>query len=130
MDMEYNIDSERKFEDVVASIEKYTAENSFKVLHIHDVQATLAGKGFEREPIKIIEVCNAKFASEALQKNMSVSIFMPCKIVVYTENNTTKLKAMRPKAISEFFPNDNLEEMAGEVDRIIIEITDRAAKGE
>ena len=130
MDFEYNILSDRSFDEVVASVEKITAEKLFKVLHIHDVQATLAGKGFEREPIKIIELCNAKFAHEALQKNISVSLFMPCKIVVYTENNRTKIKAMRPKAISDFFPDDGLKKLADDVDLVIVEIADRAAKGE
>jgi len=36
------------------------------VLHIHDVQATLAAKGFETEPMKIVEVCSARYASQVL----------------------------------------------------------------
>lgn len=129
MDIEYNVDTERAFDDVVNDIAKLSAEKSFRVLHVHDVQATLAEKGLERGPLKIIEICNGKFAHEALQKHMSVSLFMPCKINVYTEEGKTRIKAMRPAAIAEFMPQAGLEKLAGEVDKVIIEIVDRAASG-
>jgi uncharacterized protein (DUF302 family) len=129
MDIEYQVESARSFADVVADIEKLTVEKQFRVLHIHDVQATLAEKGFKREPLKIMEICNAKFAHEALQKDMRVSIFLPCKINVYTENGKTKIKAMRPAAISQFMPQSGLEKLAGEVDAIVTDIVERAARG-
>lgn len=127
MDFEYNKDSDRSFDDVVADVEKLTAEKMFRVLHIHDVQETLAEKGFEREPLKIIEICNAKFAHTALGKDVAVSLFMPCKINVYTEAGKTKIKAMRPAAIAQFFPEAGLEELANEVDQVILDIVDGAA---
>jgi uncharacterized protein (DUF302 family) len=130
MNFEYTIASERSFDDVVADVERLTAEKQFRVLHVHDVQATLAGKGFEREPLKIIELCNAKFAHEALARDMNVSLFMPCKINVYTENGKTIVKAMRPLAIAEFLPQSGLKVLADEVDQIVIDISDRAARGQ
>lgn len=129
MNIEYNVTSARSFDEVVADVEKLTAEKSFRVLHIHDVKQTLAEKGFERENLKIIEICNAKFAHEALAKEMSVSLFMPCKINVYTENGQTKIKAMRPAAIAEFYPQAGLTDLANGVNDIITEIVDGAAEG-
>ncbi|MCP4566527.1 MAG: DUF302 domain-containing protein [FCB group bacterium] len=129
MNFEYSLESERSFDEVVADVEKLTAEKMFRILHIHDVQATLKEKGLERKPLKIIELCNAKFAHEALGKDASVSLFMPCKIIVYTEGGKTRLKAMRPAAIAEFFPEAGLNDLAADVDKIVLEITDRAAQG-
>lgn len=129
MNIKYEKDSARSFDEVVADVEKLTAEKMFRVLHVHDVQATLDEKGFKREPLKIIEICNAKFAHEALGKNMDVSLFMPCKINVYTENGKTRIKAMRPAAIAEFMPGSGLEELAAGVDKVVTEIVDRAAQG-
>lgn len=127
MNVEYNVVTDRDFADVVRGVEKNAADNNFRVLHIHDVQATLAEKGFEREPLKIIEICNSKFAHEALRKDMSVSMFMPCKINVYIEDGQTKIKAMRPAAIAEFLPQAGLDELAKDVDQIIVDIVDKAA---
>ncbi len=127
--MTYEIGSDRPFDDVVGDVERLTAEKQFRVLHIHDVKATLEEKGFQRESLKIIEICNAKFAHEALGKHMGVSIFMPCKINVYTENGKTKIMAMRPIAIADFMPDADLNELAAGVDKIVTEIVDGAARG-
>jgi uncharacterized protein (DUF302 family) len=130
MNLEYSVDSSRSFDDVVTDIEKLTVKHAFRVLHVHDVQSTLAEKGFEREPLKIIEVCNAKFAHEVLKKDMNVSLFMPCKINVFTEQGKTKIKAMRPSAIADLMPEAGLDELAAEVDKIITSIVDTASIGE
>lgn len=124
MNLEYEVKTDKPFDEVVKNVEELTAEKMFRVLHIHDVQATLAEKGFEREPLKIIEICNAKFAYEALKKEMSVSLFMPCKINVFTSGGKTIVKAMRPAAISEFYPEAGLDDMATGVDKTIIDIVD------
>jgi uncharacterized protein (DUF302 family) len=129
MNLEYTVTSDRPFDTVVADVERITAEKMFRVLHVHDVQATLAEKGFPREPLKIIEICNAKFAHEALGKDMRVSIFLPCKINVYTEGGKTIIKAMRPLAMKEILPDSGLETVAQEVDRVVVDIVDRAAAG-
>lgn len=129
MNMTYEIESERSFDDVVADVERLTAEKKFRVLHIHDVKATLDEKGFKRENLKIIEICNAKFAHEALGKHMMVSIFMPCKINVYSENGKTKIMAMNPSAISDFLPDAGLDDLAAGVQKIVTEIVDGAARG-
>ena len=129
MDFDYTVSTKKLFDEAVAAVEARSKENGFGVLHVHDVKATLAAKGFDREPLKIIEICNSKFAYEALKRDMSVSLFMPCKINVYTENGRTKIKAMRPAAIADFLPGAGLETLAAEIDRVVIEIVDRAAKG-
>jgi len=112
----YTLMSDKPFETVVANIEQQTTEHGFKVLHIHDVQETLAGKGFERDPLKIIQVCNAKFAHEALGKDMGVALFMPCKITVHTEGDDTVMTLARPTMISEMLPEAGLEQLAAEVE--------------
>ncbi len=127
--LEYNKETDRGFDEVVADVERLTAEKQFRVLHIHNVQETLAEKGFQREPLKIIEICSAKFAHEATGKDIRTTLFMPCKINVYTEDGKTKLKAMRPSAIAQFMPESGLNSLAGEVDGIITGIVDQAAAG-
>ena len=43
---ETTIESPRSFDDTVKAIEQKAAEKGFRVLHTHDVAATLAEKGF------------------------------------------------------------------------------------
>jgi uncharacterized protein (DUF302 family) len=56
---EYTVETQKSFDDAVAAVEERSKDKGFGVLHIHDVKATLAAKGFERTPLKIIEICNA-----------------------------------------------------------------------
>ena len=112
----YQLRSDKPFDAVVASLEKETANCQFRVLHVHDVQATLAEKGFERGPLKIIEVCNSRFAHEALSKDMGVSLFMPCRFVVHTEGGKTVVTLARPSMIADMLPDAGLGELANDVE--------------
>lgn len=60
------------------------------MLHTHDVAATLGEKGFRRDPLKIVEICNARYANEVLQKDIMAALMLPCPIAVYEkEGNVT-----------------------------------------
>ena len=91
MNMEFALTktTSKSMDAVVAAFEKMVPEHQFRILHTHDVQATLAEKGLQRDPLKIIEVCNSGFAHKALQINMDVALFMPCRYTVYTEGGKT-----------------------------------------
>ena len=110
----YRIESDRPFGEVATGIEKQTAEHQFRVLAIHDVQETLAEKGFERAPLKIIEVCSAGFAHRATQKDIHVALFMPCRFTVHTEGDKTIVTLARPTMIADMLPDAGLNELAGE----------------
>jgi len=96
------------------------------VLHVHDVKATLEGKGFKRDPLKIIEICNAKYANEVLKADVRIALMLPCPISVYEENGKTFISALRPKVIADFYPEADIKETAEEVDRIVLEIVNEA----
>lgn len=49
---ERTITTEKAFDEAVTALEMKAAEKGFRVLHTHDVAATLAEKGFPREPLK------------------------------------------------------------------------------
>ena len=76
----YRLRSDKPFDEVSANLERLSPEHQFRVLAVHDVQETLAEKGFERGPLKIIEICNAGFAHQATQKDINGALFMPCKL--------------------------------------------------
>ena len=124
MELGYTFETEKGFDETVARIEEITASKGFRVLHIHNVQATLDEKGFKRGPFKIVEICNSKFAYTALGVNEDVGLFMPCKINIYTKEGKTVISAMRPALISEFFNSPELKSLATEVDAIVRSIVD------
>ncbi len=122
----YTVQSEKGFEDVCSALETISPENNFRVLAIHDVQETLKEKGFDRAPLRIIEVCNAGFAHQALGKDFNVSLFMPCKFVVAETDGKVSVTLGRPTMINMVLPDSNLDEMAQDVEDKLMAIMKQA----
>jgi uncharacterized protein (DUF302 family) len=123
----HTVDAVRPFDEVVAAVQSETAARAFRVLAVHDVQATLAEKGFAREPMTIVEVCNARYASQVLDADPLVGLMLPCRIVVWTEGDAVKAGTMLPSMIATFYPDAGIEDVAAEVEAILIGIVDAAA---
>ncbi|MGB9716668.1 MAG: DUF302 domain-containing protein [Thermodesulfovibrionales bacterium] len=123
---DYTVETEKTFDEAVMTIEAKSKEKGFGVLHVHDVRATLASKGYDREPLKIIEICNAKYASQVLEKDIKISLMLPCPISVYIEGGKTYISTLRPKVIADFYPHADIKALAEEVDRIVLSIIDES----
>jgi uncharacterized protein (DUF302 family) len=107
-------------------VEDEAAAKGLRVLHTHDLGALLAEKGFPREPLRIVEVCNAKFSSEALAKDVSVALMMPCPIVVYAQEGKTQISTMLPSVLPDFFPGKGLEPLAVQLEELVLGIVEAA----
>lgn len=123
---EHTVTTEKSFDDAVTAIERTSAEKGFRVLHTHDVAATLAEKGFPREPLKIIEICNARYASQVLDKDIKISLLLPCPISVYARGGKTEISTLLPSSIAEFFPHAGIEALAAEVELVVLSIIEQA----
>lgn len=126
MEFDYTITTTKNFDEAVQSIQDEVAKNGMRVLYIHDVQKTLAEKGFQRELFKIVEFCNAKFANEFLNIDIKIGLCLPCKINVYTKDGQTFISGMRPIILPQFFPQVDLGERPKEIDQIIQNIINNA----
>jgi uncharacterized protein (DUF302 family) len=121
---DYTVETAKSVNEAVAAIEAKAQEKGFRVLHVHDVQATLAAKGFEIEPMKIVEVCNAKFASQVLAKDKKISLMLPCPISVFMEEGKTYISALKPRVLSDYYPDIGIDEIAVAVEKVIISLVD------
>ncbi|MEK7141428.1 MAG: DUF302 domain-containing protein [Patescibacteria group bacterium] len=126
MDFDYTSTTAKAFDETVQSVQDEIVKNGMRVLYIHDVQKTLSEKGFQREPFKIIEFCNAKFASEFLDIDIKIGLCLPCKINVYRKDGQMFISGMRPIILTQFFPHADLGERPKEVDQIIQNIINNA----
>jgi uncharacterized protein (DUF302 family) len=123
---EFTVKTAKPFAEAVQAVEQKTAEAGFRVLHTHDIAATLAEKGFPREPLKIVEVCNAKYASQVLAKDVKVSLMLPCPISVYVQAGETYISTLLPTSIAHFFPNAGIEGVSTEVEKAVLKIVETA----
>ncbi len=126
MEFDYTEITTKTFDEAVERVQEEIAKAGMRVLFVHNVQQSLAEKGFEREPFKIIEFCNARYANEFLNADIKIGLCIPCKINVYTKDGQTFISGMRPIVLSEFFPNADLGEMPKEIDQIIQSIINNA----
>jgi uncharacterized protein (DUF302 family) len=127
MDMDYTVGTGKPFDEAVAAVVQATTDAGFKVQFVHDVAATLAEKGFARERVTIVEICNAKYASQVLAADVRIGLMLPCPIMVYAEGGSVFISTMRPTLISGFFPEAHVDDVAAEVEEIVIAVIDRAA---
>lgn len=114
--------TQKSFDSVCESLEANAPLRHFRVLAVHDVQKSLEERGFNRDPLRIIEVCNASFAHDALAREIDASIFMPCKFIVYTDKGKTVVSLGRPTAIAEFLPGTGLESVSWQVEESLIAV--------
>ena len=123
---DYTVPTPKTFDQAVEAVLARTKEQGFGVLHVHDVQATLAGKGLARGPLKIIEVCHPRHAFDVLERDPKISLMLPCPISVYTEGGTTYISALKPKLMGAFYPEAGIEATAEAVDTAVRAIVDGA----
>src|SRR5262249_40310469 len=123
---EYTVTTGKPFEEAVLAIERKAGEKGFRVLHKHDIATTLAEKGYPHEPLQIIEICNAKYASQVLSKDVKLSLMLPCPISVYTEGGQTRISTLLPTSMVQFFPKAGIENVASEVEDIVLRIIEEA----
>ena len=126
MDFDYTVTTNKSFNKAVKAVEQETKNAGFRVLYIHDVTTTLKERGFEIEPFKIVEVCNAKSAYTVLKADIKIGLFLPCKINVYQKDGNTHISGMRPVVLPQFFPQANLGNLPTDVDTIIRGIIDKS----
>lgn len=122
--LDYTVETKKGFDEAVSAVEIKSKEKGFGVLHIHDVKGTLASKGYDCLPLKIIEICNPRYASEILKKDAKLSLMLPCPISVYRDQEKTYISAARPKIMVNFYPQADIRKIADEVERIILSIVD------
>lgn len=124
----YTLPTPKSIDEAVAAIEQNCGAHGFRVLHIHDIAAALAEKGFPRDPLKIVEVCNARYASKMLDRDLSAALMMPCPIVVYQENGATKISTVLPSVLAELLPGRSLEFTAEQMEFALLAIVNESAE--
>ncbi len=126
MEFDYTTTTTKTFDEAILSVQDEIAKAGMRVLYVHDVQKTLVENGFDRQPFKIIEFCNAKFANEFLNKDIRIGLCLPCKINVYVKDGQIFISGMRPIILSKFFQEVDLGDRPKEIDQMIRNIIDNA----
>ena len=122
--MQYMEVSNKSVQEVVDCLKEVCAKYKFGVQHIHNVNETLKSKGIDLgNECQIVDICNPIVAEKFLSEDMSLSIIMPCKIAVYTQDGETMI-AMNSLVQLVDDINPDLIEIAQDAQEQLLEIID------
>lgn len=123
MQLVTHVVTEKSLDEAVASIEAAMAGRKFSVLWQLDVNKTLESKGFSlAHEVRILEVCSAPKAKQALETNPEIAYFLPCKIVVMKVQGKTTIGLARPTALMGIMGDERFDGLAKEVEAELLEI--------
>jgi uncharacterized protein (DUF302 family) len=84
----------------------------FGVLTEIDVAATLKAKlDLDRAPLKILGACNPVLASQVLERDVSLSLMLPCNVVLEAVAEGVRVRAIDPLAM---LPGDEMADLAAD----------------
>lgn len=127
MQIDFTLPTDKTYTEAVQAVIDAAATHGFRVQFVHDVAETLAEKGFDREPLTIVEMCNAKYASEVLAEDVLIGLMLPCPVMVYEKDGAVLISTMRPTLMGSFFPSEAIVAVAAEVEAKIFAIVEDAA---
>jgi uncharacterized protein (DUF302 family) len=123
------VESTKSIDRVARDLDLALVRRRVSVLAMHDLKETLARKGVTlgRE-CRIFEICDPLWARHVLETRLELSTVVPWRISVYREGPVTRLAALRPTALPALYGSQESRDFAVDVDRVLVEIMDEAAR--
>jgi uncharacterized protein (DUF302 family) len=121
------VESNKTISEAVKAVEEALKEEKFGVQWSFNIKEKLHAKGVELDKeFIILEVCNPHEAKRVLSENSLVGYFLPCKIVVYREEEQTKIGMPRPTVFINMVEDEKLKEIAKEIENRLITCLEKA----
>ena len=109
-------------------LEEAVKARKYGILGRIDLQAKMREKGLDfSNPCLIYEVCNPRAAKQVLEREMSISTALPCRISVYQQGDQVTIATLRPTQTLGLFNVPDLAGVAEGVERDIVAMVDEAA---
>jgi uncharacterized protein (DUF302 family) len=126
--MYYIVESEKSFDQASTDLEAAVKRHGFGVMHVHDIGATLRGKGVAfAEQCKVFEVCNPQQAAKVMSADMRLNMALPCRISVFTEKGGTRIGMIKPgRMLAALSTDPKLAPVAREVEAKTMLMIDEA----
>lgn len=126
--MFYIVESDKSFYEVTVDLEAVIPRLGFVILQIHDVSETLRRRGIDLDDeCKVFEICNYRQMEKLLAIDMRLSMALPWRISLFTENGATKIGVIRPEALlPALFDGAELSRLAREIEEKMIQIVDES----
>jgi uncharacterized protein (DUF302 family) len=123
----YTVETTMSMEEAAQKLEEQLKEEKFGVLWQFNVKEKLQEKGLDyNDDFLILEVCNPHEAKEVLTQNKMIGYFLPCKMVLYTDEGKTKIGMPKPTEFVKLLNDQDLEQKAKDIEDRLIACMDRS----
>ena len=113
MEFTYRREGLRAFPEMLEAVERSIRSHGFDVVGRHDLQATLAAKGFEIQPLVVLDVGEPGNRAGL------------CKMHVYAEGDVVWVSAIRPLALWREISGES-EEATSDAEASVVSLVDGA----
>ncbi|WP_404407387.1 DUF302 domain-containing protein [Jeotgalibacillus malaysiensis] len=123
----YTVETKQSVEEAMTTLENNLKEEQFGVLWQFDIKNKLQEKGLDfDQTFHVLEVCNPKEAKNVLEQNLLAGYFLPCKMVVYDENGTTKIGMPKPTSLIQMVEDEEIKTLAADIEERLIGCMDKS----
>jgi cytochrome c oxidase cbb3-type subunit 3 len=124
MEVTVTVKSRFGFDKTVSMIMEVSKAHKFGHQGDHPISEVLTSKGYARPRTTVVEVCNPKWASIALEEDVRAGVFMPCGFLVHEETDGIYVTAMDTRVLSQMFNGDRMPEVGSEVWKVTRKVLD------
>jgi len=106
--MIYKTETDTPLETVRKELEAKAKDYGFGVLKQYNFKKILEEKGFPIDKdITVFELCNPAAAQGALNAIEEISVYLPCRVAIFAQNNKTKLTTIGVEDMLKNFDLNN-----------------------
>ncbi len=121
----YSKQTSKTVQETLEALTEALKQRTFGILATINVSKIIREKtGGTIDDYLILDVCNAKDASIALKNHKEIGLALPCKIVIYEDNDKTTIAMYRPSESIKALGFNDLKDLAEEVEGQLKEAID------
>lgn len=124
--MFYIVESSKSFYEANFDLGPVVERLGFVILNSCDIGETLARKGIDMdEDCQVYDICSYRYAEKMLAIDMSLSLTLPWRISIFTDNGATRIGLTRPETMLAGLPeNAERARLAAEIEARLMMIVD------
>lgn len=109
------------FEATLRAVREAVCGHGFELRHVHDLQATMAAKGFPIQPLCILELW---LDDPDETRSRAGRLLMPCRLHVFVEDDDVCVAVIRPTLSALMFPEVEFDGLDQRLEASMVGIVD------
>lgn len=116
IDARYSVATDKTVKQAAIDVRQTAEEKGWAVLQVYALDELLASKGFPgHDDARLVKVCKASYPDKMDEINRELALFEPCPILVYADDNETRIATLEPQLMGMAFPDEDLGELPQQI---------------